>query len=194
MSYKKWYNIKDLGQFYIERELVYVDTPVFFTALCGKKRYLVEMLDDASGRYLLGELTETDSLVDMLEKKISMEAVFRRMDVLLETTFDENYYLAIKSKYSGKTIDADLLPDAGAMYLPKNDMVQRFIRKLKRNPSESEVIAIVDYEDPDIWQVDPVNLYVPFVTMDDLAGDTLSDIEPDMPNSIGNGLDLGRAA
>ena len=162
--------------------------------LCGKKRYLAEMLDDASGRYLLGEMTNTDSLINMLEKKTPMESVFRSMDVLVETAFAENYQLAIKSAYSGQTIHASLLPDAGAMYLPKNDMVQRYIRKLKRESSGSEVAAIVDYVDPDIWQVDPVNLYVPFVTMDDLAGDTLSDIEPDMPNSIGNGLDLGRAA
>ena len=75
---KKWINVEEIGQLYLEKILVTFDIPILFVCSNGKnKKYLCLNIDDEYGTTVIAEISEA-TLSAMQQNKIAMEAVYRQ--------------------------------------------------------------------------------------------------------------------
>ena len=75
---KKWINVEEIGQLYLEKILVTFDIPILFVCSNGKnKKYLCLNIGDEDGTTVIAEISKA-TLSAMQQNKIPMEAVYRQ--------------------------------------------------------------------------------------------------------------------
>ena len=75
---KKWINVEEIGQLYLEKILVTFDIPILFVCSNGKnKKYLCLNIGDEDGTTVIAEISKA-TLSAMQQNKIAMEAVYRQ--------------------------------------------------------------------------------------------------------------------
>ena len=149
---KNWYYAKDIGQLHIEKVLIHGDEPVLCVCVDDKKqRYLCMAYQPERLRFVMSKVS-TDQLLDMLEKKVSMEQTFRRSQEIYTTEenedFDSDADLILTANNS-KSFPADRLPKASAYYDLHFPWVKDYIARLKKERVDADI------EEPSIEESSP---------------------------------------
>ena len=109
---KKWINVEEIGQLYLEKILVTFDIPILFVCSNGKnKKYLCLNIAEISKA----------TLSAMQQNKIPMEAVYRQAigKKLIIAKYDENSKKIISEVENSETVAANFLPQKGKFLCEK---------------------------------------------------------------------------
>lgn len=118
---KKWINVEEIGQLYLEKILVTFDIPILFVCSNGRnKKYLCLNIDDEDGTTVIAEISEA-TLSAMQQNKIPMEAVYRQAigEKLIIAKYDENSKKIISEVENSETVAANFLPQKGKFLCEK---------------------------------------------------------------------------
>lgn len=139
---KNWYYAKDIGQLYIEKVLVHGDEPVLFVCVDDKnQRYLCMAYQPERLRFVMSKVS-TDQLLDMLEKKISIDQTFRRSKEIYTTEENEDLDRdvdLILTANDSKSFPADRLPKAGAYCNLNLPWVKDYIARLQKEQADADI-------------------------------------------------------
>lgn len=115
---KKWINVEEIGQLYLEKILVTFDIPILFVCSNGKnKKYLCLNIGDEDGTTVIAEISKA-TLSAMQQNKIPMEAVYRQAigKKLIIAKYDENSKKIISEVENSETVAANFLPQKRVKY------------------------------------------------------------------------------
>ena len=118
---KKWINVEEIGQLYLEKILVTFDIPILFECSNGKnKKYLCLNIGDEDGTTVIAEISKA-TLSAMQQNKIPMEAVYRQAigKKLIIAKYDENSKKIISEVENSETVAANFLPQKGKFLCEK---------------------------------------------------------------------------
>ena len=118
---KKWINVEEIGQLYLEKILVTFDIPILFVCSNGKnKKYLCLNIGDEDGKTVIAEISKA-TLSAMQQNKIPMEAVYRQTigKKLIIAKYDENSKKIITEVENSETVAANFLPQKGKFLCEK---------------------------------------------------------------------------
>lgn len=130
---KKWIEIKELGQLYIEKILLALDVPIFFVCTdCEANSYLCLCIDVEIGQYVIAEVKH-EQLLKLLCNEVPMETVFRncknRVVYITEYNFNDNCMMS--NIVDVTDLSEDLLPDKGEYFEVNNEEIDEYITYLK---------------------------------------------------------------
>ena len=131
---KKWIKLKETGQLYLEKVIVFFDIPILFVCNDFENRnYLCLNIDEEKGTTVIAE-TEIETLIAMLQDEKTMESVFREAlnDKVIIAEYDEENGEIVTKIESAKEISEDFLPEKGALLEQKNQEIVEYISYLKK--------------------------------------------------------------
>lgn len=109
---REWINIKETGQLYLEKILVSLNIPILFVCHNSEdKKYLCLNINDETGETIIA-LTNNSFLIDMLQKRITMEEIFRKSldnDIIIAVYDYENEEI-ISKREKAEILSKDKLP------------------------------------------------------------------------------------
>ncbi len=109
---REWINIKEIGQLYLEKILVSLNIPILFVCHNSEdKKYLCLNINDEAGETIIA-LTNNSFLIDMLQKRITMEEIFRKSldnDIIIAVYDYENEEI-ISKREKAEILSKDKLP------------------------------------------------------------------------------------
>lgn len=131
---KKWLNLGETGQLYLEQILVTFDIPILF--VCNgfeNRKYLCLNVDEEVGTTVIAE-TDNETLLAMLQNKLTMEAVFRNSfnNSLVIAEYDTTNDEIVTQIKNSKEISEDFLPTKGEFFEFSNQKIQKYITSLKK--------------------------------------------------------------
>ena len=95
---KKWINVEEIGQLYLEKILVTFDIPILFVCSNGKnKKYLCLNIGDEDGTTVIAEISKAT----------------------LSAKYDENSKKIISEVENSETVAANFLPQKGKFLCEK---------------------------------------------------------------------------
>lgn len=151
---REWINLEEVGTLEVETVLVTFDVPILFVCKNSRdRRFLVLCIDEEEGEYVIAE-ESTDSLIQMIDNKKTMEYVFRnaKNQILYVTKYDFGKQSFVVKKYNSKKIDKELLPKEGEYFELNNEKIIHYKEKLKdkvlicsKEKTKYRVISLDDY-------------------------------------------------
>ncbi|MBR3267910.1 MAG: hypothetical protein IKI58_04170 [Oscillospiraceae bacterium] len=148
-----WYII-DGKHLYIEQILAEIDYPILYVCIDdNNQRYLTMCVDPMDGYYLVAE-TDIETIILMLEDKITMKDAFRRTHPIWEVySVDEDPHHDEVSQIKFADLSDDNLPDSGAFFhLKENeDELIHYLEKLKRTRVQANDILVKIKEQEGVW-------------------------------------------
>lgn len=115
---REWINIKEIGQLYLEKILVSLNIPILFVCHNSEdKKYLCLNINDETGETIIA-LTNNSFLIDMLQKRITMEEIFRKSldnDIIIAVYDYENEEI-ISKREKAEILSKDKLPKKGEYF------------------------------------------------------------------------------
>lgn len=140
MGNEVWGHIKDIGNIYIDEELVVGTETILFT--CENNlhdKYLFMTYDSYECEYVFVKLMKK-ALIDMLEQRIPIEKVFREAGTIYMTHGDDIMNLE-KEEYDADKFSSDKLPEKDVYYTISSKYIKDYIKKLK-----DEICSDTDYQ------------------------------------------------
>lgn len=144
-EFEFWNEIEGIGGLNIEMELLVGIEPVLFVCVAENNpnmKYLVMTYNSSKSTYIMRKINDQE-LLDMLDKKVTMEETFRRGDEILKTYIKEDE-LYVK-KYNPLEFDENMLPRKGATYNIRSQYILDYKKEL-RNPKFELNFKYDDYE------------------------------------------------
>lgn len=145
-----WNEINGIGKLYIEMELLVGLEPVLFVCVLEetqKEKYLVMTYNSSKDKYVMRKITNKE-ILDMLDKKVSMEETFRNgKDILLTSSNNDGIFA---EKFEPSTFDEKMLPRKGATYNINSQYILDYKKELKIPHYE----LIINYESYEVGSVD----------------------------------------
>ncbi len=125
-----WGYIDGIGNIYVEEELVVGTETILFTCEDDiHNKYLFMTYDSYEGEYVFIKL-EKNVLINMLEKRIPIEKVYRDAGTIY-MTHGENYMNLEKEEYEAKEFPPQKLPEKNVYYTITSEYIKAYIDKLK---------------------------------------------------------------
>lgn len=131
---KKWLNLGETGQLYLEQILVTFDIPILF--VCNgfeNRKYLCLNVDEEVGTTVIAE-TDNETLLAMLQNKLTMETVFRNSfnNSLIIAEYDTTNDEIVTQIKNSKEISEDFLPTKGEFFEFSNQKIKKYITSLEK--------------------------------------------------------------
>lgn len=126
-----WNEIEGIGELSIEMELLVGLEPVLFVCILEdnpREKYLVMTYNSAKTTYVMRKITDKE-LLNMLDKKITMEEVFRSGKEILKIYMrEEEIYV---ERYNPLDFDGSMLPRKGATYNIRSQYILDYKNELR---------------------------------------------------------------
>lgn len=150
MDRERWGCINGVGNIYIDEELVVGSETILFTCEDDMyNKYLFMTYDSYEGEYVYIKLKKA-ILIDMLEKRITIEKVYRDADKIY-MTHGEDYMNLEKREYESKEFPDDKLPEKNVYYTITSQYIMEYIDKLKTGTcSDTEYQPLISHIDREI--------------------------------------------
>lgn len=118
---------------YLEQVLVENDgVPILFVGKSDERRYLILCVDTDVLRYFAVRISRKD-LCDLLQGTVPMRDIFLRQAVFWDITAGDDMKDDVIVGHSISNIDADMLPQEGAVFEVLTENVEQYVRKIKNN-------------------------------------------------------------
>ena len=117
----------------MEQVLVENDgVPILFVGKNDERRYLILCVDTDVLRYFAVRISRKD-LCDLLQGTVPMRDIFLRQAVFWDITAGDDMKDDVIVGHSISNIDADMLPQEGAVFEVLTENVEQYVRKIKNN-------------------------------------------------------------
>ena len=124
-----WDEIQDFGKLYMERVLVMGNEPVFFVCQDqDNQRYLFTACNFYEYEYTFTKVSN-ETLLKMLNNKITMESVYRNSDLVYITYIEGDKLMY--SKLMPSMVLESKLPKKGEYFVLKNQNITEYIKILE---------------------------------------------------------------
>lgn len=126
-----WGKVDNIGDLYLEKELVTGFEPVLFTCRTdSKERFLVISYNSNDGIFVLCHVTNSN-LISMLKNEITMEECYRKSNIIYQTYYDEEADILRVNSFDSKVFPKEKLPEKGAYFSIKSKYIEKYIQSLK---------------------------------------------------------------
>lgn len=120
-------------EIYLEQVLVETDgIPILFVGKSNERRYLILCADTDVLRYFAVRISRKD-LSDLLQGTVPMRDIFLRQAVFWDIAAGDDMKDDAIVGHCISNIDADMLPQEGAVFEVLTENVEQYVRKIKNN-------------------------------------------------------------
>jgi len=142
---KKWLNLVETGQLYLEQILVTFNIPILFVCHGFENRkYLCLNVDEEVETTVIAE-TDSETLLAMLQNKLTMETVFRNSfnNSLIIAEYDTTNDEIVTQIKNSKEISEDFLPTKGEFFEFSNQKIKKYITSLEKQIIKIDTVDTV---------------------------------------------------